>query len=217
MKCFLWVTALFTIVFTVNLSAQTADWTEYYNGTADDSDVVVDMMTDADGNIYILGNVINTGTSTDIVLAKYNRYGTLQWSEEYASPGDVRDEAASLILDDDNDCLYFMATMADYTSYVVVKYDYQGNFQWEEDASGEVCQGRNMAIDQSGDLITATLDWGVRVSKISSAGTTQWSYSALDGLIPSPEMIKIDASGNIYIVGYDETGSLGLIVNGIET
>jgi len=211
MKCLIWLTALFTIAFTVDLSAQTADWTEYYNGTANDSDVVFDMMTDAEGNVYVLGNAINTGTSTDIVLVKYDRYGTLQWSEEYASPGEVRDEAASLILDDNNDCLYFMAQMADTTSHVVVKYDYQGNFQWEENVGGEVCQGRNLAVDQSGDLITATLDWGVRISKISSTGTTLWSYTALDGFIPNPEMIKIDASGNIYIVGYDQFGSLGFI------
>ena len=113
-------------------------WHQYTKFTAY-SDVVNDVITDSDGNVYITGTfrdetVLNGGNSLDISMvhpfggwsafvAKYNPCGDLLWAD-YSIDGD-RSDAKAITLDEDNGIVYITGD-ASLNSTIAAKFNSTG-------------------------------------------------------------------------------------------
>jgi len=62
-------------------SVGTQLWAKNFNGSANGSDAAQKIALDNDGNIYVLGTTVNTTTSDDYQLIKYNPAGTQLWEK----------------------------------------------------------------------------------------------------------------------------------------
>ncbi|HAQ19859.1 MAG TPA: hypothetical protein DCR40_11585 [Prolixibacteraceae bacterium] len=96
-------------------------WEKNFNGSASGSDASQKIILDTDGNIYVLGTTMNTTTSDDYQLIKYNPAGTLLWEIKYTNSNGAgnQEKAAALFVDDLNN-IYAAGTST--LDYAVVKY-----------------------------------------------------------------------------------------------
>lgn len=160
-------------------------WLKTFGGTsiASPSNMVVDIS----GNAYVTGNV---GT------VKYNETGVQQWVIS----------AHGLIAADGSNNFYTSGP-------TTVKYNSSGTVQWtiqnEILQGGEKYYARNMVIDNSGN--TYVIGNGISsvttfsTIKYNSAGVTVWVRNHVSSGFPSA--IEVDNAGNVYVTGFDMTGT----------
>ncbi len=99
-------------------------WTEKFYGSDSLGAIPTQMITDAQGNIYICGyeNLIG-GTKNGCIL-KYNSNGNLLWNISYDAGVNLDDKFNSIVLDNNNDILVTGQTYTSSTNanYATVKY-----------------------------------------------------------------------------------------------
>ena len=102
-------------------STGTELWTRNFNGSSNDNDVSEAITLDDVGNIYVLGTTVNTTTSEDYQIIKYNSSGTQLWETRYTNSNGVGNQeyAVSLFVDE-GDNIY--AAGMSILDYAIVKY-----------------------------------------------------------------------------------------------
>ena len=113
--------------------------TEFYSGNVD---LIIQVMTlnlDSSGNLYITG-ITNPGVegSYDILVAKYNSSGVLQWQRNL---GETSVENAYAIASDSSGNVYisgnyYKAGVTSNWDIVVFKYNSSGVLQWQRALTG---------------------------------------------------------------------------------
>ncbi len=73
-------------------------WAESYNGPADGADMLLDMVVDPPGNVYITGYSSN-GSDRDYITIKYNTDGWKSWVQNYDGPANGDDGAGGIAVD----------------------------------------------------------------------------------------------------------------------
>jgi len=155
-------------------SAGTLQWSQRRGGSGDD--ILVDIASDASGNIVVSGaftgttnfggsNLVSNAGSYDIVLAKYNASGVHQWSNRYGGTG--LDLGASLTLLGSGSILL----------------------------GGYVSPGANLG----GGVIPGSGELDIFVAKFGTTGGYAWDRSFGGGGEDRGNSIAADASGNAYI------------------
>jgi hypothetical protein len=196
---------------------------------------------DASGNVYFATYVTGThmigGTSVtsmglkDIVIAKYNTSGALQWvksaggSGNDAAQGIAADAAGNIFVTG-----YFgttasfdgtMKTAVGYSDIFLAKYSAAGTLMWVQTASGDadttsgtgIDQAMDLALDNTGNPVIA----GYFAREVMFGGTTLTSPGVGGGFIAkadalgnwvwatntgtAPTGIDMDNTGNGYISG----------------
>lgn len=96
-------------------------WTRNFNGTSNGHDNAEDIKLDAADNIYVLGLSVNTTTSEDYQLIKYDAVGTQLWTIRYTygNSGGSQELPVALFVDGTYN-IYAAGTSA--LDYAVVKY-----------------------------------------------------------------------------------------------
>lgn len=107
-------------------------WGDRYNGSADTTDVAVDVTVDGNGDIYTTGYCYNSGVSWDIMTRKYAPDGTALWTQVYNGPADGRDIATAITIDEPG---YVIVTGYHHTStadwdYFTRRYTHDGSEKW---------------------------------------------------------------------------------------
>jgi len=162
------------------------------------------------GNIYLAGQFGNP-TYADAVLAKYNSSGTIQWQRYIDVPGSVSLSVYSCGLDSSENA-YLYAHDGTANSLYVAKFNSSGTIQWQrllDGANVEVTFGGH--VTASGDVYVTgyTRSGGAYtnnsqyLAKYNTSGTLQWqTYLYPSSGLAEGRDIAVDASGNVYVVGY---------------
>jgi hypothetical protein len=199
--------ATFCLLSTPFCPAQTIEWTQYINGSANDSDIVVDLITDVMGNVYIVGTTKETGTFYDVLTAKYNSNGNLKWSRTYSMPDSVVDMGFGVAVDGVGN-VYSLGYTNDSGMISVIKYNSDGEFQWANNYIGELCHGKTIAIDNSDHIIVVGL--GLHIARFGPDGDILFIQGGTEWEICPAEII-IDNENNCYVFGYNYGTLIGLV------
>ncbi len=191
---------------TGNVLWSKSDW-NYIFGTK--------VLTDSFDNIYVTGK---TATG-EVQTSKYSSDGEEQWTTQFTSLMNVQSISSSHMLMDQN--FLYVGGTASYTttdnvSFVLIKYDLNGNEIWNfTKSAGDVFGNvlRDMMLDSQGNITII----GVKI--VSFRDKLHFFKSDPDGNIIQDEYLNytgsaftlsqgfyghIDAADNLYIVGYKE-------------
>jgi uncharacterized delta-60 repeat protein len=200
-------------------------WSKKYNGPGNGNDFFKAIAVDNNCNVYVVGSAEGNGTSSDMLLNKYDSLGNELWSVLYnggLSP-DQYDYANSLVIDDSG--YVYITGISDYL-ITTVKYNTNGNKIWAVNYHGGD-GGSEDAVkirkDLSGNIYVAGFAFsqsaGVLI-KYDSDGNELWvnTYNPnnaanvffTDFIISEDGNICATAyvEENIAIVKYNATGTL---------
>ena len=99
-------------------------WVAYYDGPAQDYDVVSAIAVDDEGGVYVTGTSTGSGTRLDYATIKYDSTGIEQWVERYNGPGNHYDGASAIALDNMGHIYVtgYSYDLANNIDYVTIKY-----------------------------------------------------------------------------------------------
>jgi uncharacterized delta-60 repeat protein len=174
---------------------------------------------DSSDNIYVAGYKEDAGGAEDLILAKYNSSGTIQWQRVLDNSTSERAFAVAV---DSSDNVYLfgysVSVGAGGTDFFLAKYNSSGTIQWQRalgSASGNA-QGRSVKLDSSDNIYvtgyTAQTGAGaddVLLAKYNSSGTLQWQRTLGGSGLDRSYGIVIDSNGNSYAVGQTRSAGAG--------
>lgn len=211
----------FILLLLINLSAKAQnssgwDWASI-SGTVSSSpgNKVIDIVTDASGNVYTVGTynvAITIGSTTlpaptgrDIFIAKYNASGSMIWLKKHTPPTGYS-EIGQVINVDANGNVYIGGT--DDNSFLA-KYDSAGNLLWNKVFTLYEVGGINFAAD--GNPIIMESNAGAKnIKKINKTdGSEIWSASVTGAGSNAGTTFQdfTDAAGNIYFTCFNISAS----------
>lgn len=106
-------------------------WVKYWGGS--NKEEAADVLIDLNNTIYISGRTDSIGNGGDAFILKYNSSGGLQWERTW---GTYYAQMASSIAVDSSHNIYAVGMSFGHPASsgkgILIKYDSEGNFQWEE-------------------------------------------------------------------------------------
>jgi len=195
-------------------SGGTLQWQRVLGGASDDTAYAVTV--DSSDNIYLGGYTESSGAGgRDILLAKYNSGGTIQWQRVLG--GSTTDLASGLVTDS-SDNIYLAGLHIDGTDRIAVaKYNSGGTLQWQRTLDGAGAeQGRAIAIDTDNNIYltgnTSSDGAGSNdfiIAKYNSGGTIQWQRTLGTTGSEVGRGIAIGSDGSLFVGGYVSTIGTG--------
>ena len=206
-------------------SSGSEKWTARYNGPDFGSDEAQKIKVDADGNVYVTGNSLNSKGNYDIATVKFNKTGQFQWAENYNGSSGGNDVANSLALDPQGN-IYVGGTsdsIGALYDYLVIKYSPFGDKIWEKRYNGPANDGDHanaMITDDEGNAYITGWSVGHNTNtdfatlKYSPDGIRQWveRWDDPSGSYDGANAIAVDKQKNVYVTGYSKReGNLNYI------
>ena len=190
-------------------SSGTIQWQRRLFGAADDN--ARGVAIDSNDNVYVVGKTSSEGAgSGDILLAKYNSSGTIQWQRIL---GYSNFDMGNGVAIDSNDNVYVVGRAQQPAgggdNFLVAKYNSSGTIQWQRSLGGSQAEIANgVAIDSSDNVYVfgQALNTGAGaldflLAKYNSAGTYQWQRTLGQAGNDEGTSVAIDSSDNVYVLG----------------
>ncbi len=202
-------------------SSGVEQWVQTY--TTNDQDYAIAIAIDASGNSFVAGSSGDPYFATwDYITIKYDSSGVEQWAERYNGPVDGHDEARAIALDSSGNVIVAggSAGSGSNSDYTTIKYNPLGDSLWVvryNGLSNGVDWANAIAVDDMGNIYVtggsagSGLDWDYATIKYDSSGVEQWvvRYNGpVDGH-DEAKAITLDASGNVYVIGYSDGSGTG--------
>ena len=175
---------------------------------------------DSSGNVYVTGSTFSqgAGSADDIIIAKYNTSGTLQWQRTLGG-ADVG-QLHSVAVDSSGNVYITGETYsqgAGNGDILIAKYNTSGTLQWQRTLGGASFDyGQGVTVDSSGNVYVtgSTFSQGagngdVLIAKYNTNGTLQWQRTLGGADSDVGYRIAVDSSGNVYITGYTSSQGAG--------
>ena len=172
------------------------------------SDFGIGIALDSASNVYVTGFSDNNSTY-DLVLAKYNTTGTLQWQRTLGNNTGGSDAGYGVVVDSANNI--YVAGFTNGIGILVAKYNSSGAIQWQRSLTGSaIIFGTGIAVDSSNNAyVTAYGDisgsgganYDIFTAKYDSAGTLQWQRKLSTTASDQSYGIALDSSGSMYNIG----------------
>lgn len=200
-------------------------WYSIYKHPGDGSDEPVDLVVDANNNIYVTGYTSNapSGGTYDITTVKYNSMGDTIWTRTYDGPGGVDDTPCAIALDSLGN-LFVSGTTGTGTFFgnsssdiVLLKYDingnFLGNFFFTNPAFNGFDEAHNMAIDPFNNVyvVGATHQTAATFGaydyvtiKFDNNGTLLWDDIHVAPAKGYANKILINDNNDVYVGGIAE-------------
>lgn len=174
-----------------------------------------DVIVDKSGNVYVTGSGKVEATDYNYVTVKYNTVGEEQWIATYNGPGNTRDEAFAIALDDSANVF---VTGCSGDDIVTIKYNNSGIRQWVSRFDGKGDQpdeGRDIVVDESGEVYVAgrvhgpETDYDFITIKYNANGQKYWAlrYNGPGNGVDEAAASVLDSDGNVYITGFSDGGN----------
>ena len=189
-------------------------WTARYNGPGNGDDDAYLVKADDQGYVYVTGSSEGAGTSLDYCVVKYSPAGAFIWAYRYNGPGNDTDEVYSLQVDNGGFIYMTGYSKGSSSGYDIctIKLNYLGAEQWVKRINGSLNNddyGNSIQIDNSGNIyltgaVTTATDLDYITVKYDNNGNIIWQkfYNGPGNGEDFPSSNVIDASGNVYVVGY---------------
>ncbi|MGH7452278.1 MAG: tandem-95 repeat protein, partial [bacterium] len=193
-------------------------WIQRFNGPGNRKDAATAIALDQAGNVYVAGTSSNKDSTLDYAVLKYDTHGNVLWVEHYNGPGRGNDEVTALTLDSEGNVYLTGGSWSAQTGmdYMTVKYNTNGNFQWEQLYTGP---GNNedrataLAVDSRGNVYVTGESRGANTGfdyatlKYDPNGQLLWQrrHNGTVNGDDRPTALALDNAGNVYVTG----GSLG--------
>ena len=206
-------------------SAGLSYWIATLGGTSFETSGAIAI--DNSGNVYIAGNTESDGAGdSDIVIAKYNSSGTIQWQRTLGGTSEY-DYGRGIAIDNSGDVYIvgraFSDDAGDFFDILIAKYNSSGTIQWQRTlglppggVSTAFDTGAGIAVDNSDNVyIVGRTDLGgagnrdILIAKYNSSGTIQWQRNLGGTSNDVGYEIAVDNSGNVYIVGQTSSDGAG--------
>ena len=208
-------------IMPASLSAQSAIWTNRYNGAGDNSDRFNQLVPDAAGNLYATGYTVKAGQGKDVLLSKLNSAGDTLWTRTYNYLSNLDDEANFVAIDPAGDIVIAGYSDAGSTStktdILLAKFSPDGTMIWlsryNYAAANEDELPAGLAIDASGNIfLTGRSDHDANniddclTLKYSSAGVLSFEARYDQGSTDRGAGVAPDQAGGCVITGRTNNG-----------
>ncbi|NQV41802.1 MAG: SBBP repeat-containing protein [Candidatus Marinimicrobia bacterium] len=179
------------------------------------------IIVDSDGNVFVVG-ATGGWESSDFFTLKYNSDGSFAWEARYHGPGNGRDYAKSIALDNDGN-IFVGGCSGSFTDrdFATIKYSPEGNELWVaryNHSQHDYVKG--IAVDMNGcAIVSGSVESGTTTIKYGPDGEELWliyndSLSHLNGPESEGELGHwgpvLDTEGNIYITGNYPSEATGM-------
>ena len=170
-----------------------------------DDDIGTGLVVDSSNNVYLCGYHSATSTSNDIIIAKYNPQGTLQWSKTWGVSN--RNEEAHDIELDSSGNIYITGYTSDESSALLAKFDNAGNEIWNRKwSAGAEEKGLSLDLDSSGNIyisgsVRTYTSSGTLFLVYGTDGVFQWVWDQGTTNYITGKSISVASSKNVYIGG----------------
>lgn len=194
-------------------SSGTLQWDKRL-GSSSSADRFQRCVVDSSNDIITVGTYQQASTSyqNEILIAKYNGSGVLQWNRKIDGSGD--DSAVGITVDSSNN-IYIAGQTASSgvqgsNDMFIAKYNSSGTIQWKRTlgtTNNDVA--KNVRVDSSGDVyllgysLVSTYD--AILAKYNSSGTFQWDTRLYGSGSEFAWGLAIDSSDDIIISGYSNS------------
>ncbi|NQY10781.1 MAG: hypothetical protein HRT71_14885 [Flavobacteriales bacterium] len=221
-------TSSYADVIVIKYDSQgTEKWISTFNGTFNGDDTGTDIAIDEQGNVYVVGNVVNEVTGEDVIAIKYNSDGIVIWSTVFDQHGGDNN-AAYLELDEDGS-LFITGSAKEQddevnTDIVLLKLNGEsGEINWTQTINNEeqIDEPKGLLVDDAGNPILLgsifNKQFGGRdflTVKYNSKGELLWSIDYVGKAFGTDiaQNIAQDADGNIYVTGKTFNGTIDELV-----
>jgi uncharacterized delta-60 repeat protein len=189
-------------------------WVRRYNGPGNSEDEASAIAVDGQGNVYVTGISVGSGTSFDYATIKYNSAGVQQWVARYNGLGNDVDMALSLAIDGQGNVYVtgYSYGSGTYEDYATIKYNTAGETLWVRRYNGpgnNDDEARVIAVDGSGNVYVTGYSKSsgtyedYATIKYNTAGETLWvrRYNGPGNDDDEARAIAVDSSGSVYVTG----------------
>ena len=189
-------------------------WVRRYNGPVAQSDRAYAMVVDGSGNIYVTGESKGSGTYYDYATVKYSTFGYEHDAKRYNGPGNGKDAAYAIALDDSGNVYVTGESKGSGTEsdYATIKYYPSGDTAWARRYNGPgnyLDRALAIAVDRAGNVYVTGESEGSGTSRDYATikyylnGDTAWirRYNGPGNAFDLVKAIVVDGSGNVYVTG----------------
>ena len=178
-------------------SSGTIQWQRKLVGTGSSAEVGRGIAVDSSGNVYICGQTDSGISTSDILVAKYDTSGAIQWQRRLGSS--TNDDVGNSIAVDSSGNVYICGDTDTPVGIQIAKYNTSGTLQWQRSLNytSVSSRGRGIAVDTSGNFYISgqTYQGGAGrfiTAKLPTDGTMTGTYggfiyasSSLTGATPT--------------------------------
>lgn len=197
-------------------NAGVQQWIRYYNSIANLDDKAVDIISDGQGGVYVIGKIQNSGTGEDIIILNYSSTGNPEWSTVYNNSSSNDNDIPSDISIDKTGNIFVCGkskTSENGFDVLLLKLNSSGNILWSRTSNGSASgddESSSLSTDNYGNVyVSASMNNTVTGNdlttiKFDSNGNLLWtrSYNGTANSNDAASELKIDNSGFIYITGF---------------
>ncbi len=211
----LWVSSL--IAQTIVKEVWVANYTSDGNYL---QDLANRMVKDADGNFFVAGHRMNSDSTLDIEVLKFDPSGAVVASAVINGTRNKNDKVKQIAVDSDGNVIIVGAIDNQDTQkdLLVVKFDNDLNELWRYEYNGAGSnqdRAKDLALDGEGNVYVTGYSMestnplvapDAITLKLSSDGNLIWKaiYDGPDGQHDEGKGIVVDENGNVYVAGYSQ-------------
>lgn len=198
-------------------------WSAGYNGPANNTDRVNDMVLDSQENVIVTGQSLGVGTAWDYATVKYSPDGDTLWVKRYHGPStsSTPDDFAYAVAVDDSDNIYVTGWsdgINDIPQCFTIKYSPNGDSLWGHryPSSGTIgYAGYDILYNRGFIYIVARANgFDDTLLKYDLDGNLIWSraYVSNHTFATNQPRLAVDTAGNIYMTSVNSVGRSDFIV-----
>ena len=196
-------------------------WSARYDGPGIEDDEPSGLVVDDDGNVYVTGGSLGSGTNMDYATVKYSPSGETLWVRRHDGPVNGADEATGIALAPDGSVVITGFSEGDGTNmdFLTVCYSPAGVEQWTARYDGpdhDFDEARAVVVDGDGNVYVTGSSWGDRYDyltiKYDSEGNEQWveRYDGPDDGFDEPIGMVLDGAGGVCVAGRSDGVGTGI-------